>query len=335
MPIVNALLQLGVTPRLAGAGPSLQVLQDHFPQLECRELPAYNVRYKNFFSLLPQLPRLSGVIQKERSLLQLWVEEGWTDGVISDNRYGLYHKEIPSVFVCHQLAPLPPFGGEVAHWLSHKMHGHFMRHFDQLWIPDSKDESSLSGKLSHRFGLEDVRQKWLGPLSRYAGFERKKGEKKWDIVVLLSGPEPQRGILEEKIKSQLSGIGKSSLLIQGLRANEPVFEEQEGYTICNYLGGEALADTLQSADVVIARSGYSSLMDFAALGLKKLILIPTPGQTEQEYLARRLSAQQKVWVERQGAISLERGAEKVAACNGLDEQPNDRILDILGNWIGS
>jgi predicted glycosyltransferase len=257
------------------------------------------------------------------------VEEGWIDAVISDNRYGLYHDAITSVFVCHQLAPLPPFGGAAAHWLSHKIHGYFLRHFDQLWVPDFPGEENLSGKLSHHFGQENARLRWLGPLSRYTDFEKKAGGKIWDIVVLLSGPEPQRSMLEEKIKPQLAASGKKALLIQGLRESEPLFEEKEGLTLCNYLTGEELARSLQRAGCVIARPGYSSLMDFVALGLKKLILVPTPGQTEQEYLARRLVEQNRAWVEKQKSFSLERAMIKIPKVGEIGSRKEVELVEVL------
>ncbi|MEZ4687921.1 MAG: glycosyltransferase [Bacteroidia bacterium] len=251
------------------------------------------------------------------------------DSVISDNRYGLWHKDVPSAFVCHQLAPLPPFGGKAAHWLSYKLHRRFLRQFDHIWIPDFPGENNLSGKLSHYFGQNDPRLKWPGPLSRFAGFENKPVEKKWAVVALLSGPEPQRSMLERALSQQLSGMNKKGLIIQGKPDSSPFFEEKSGYTLCNYLSGEALAATLLAADAVIARPGYSSLMDFAALGLKQLVLVPTPGQTEQEYLARRLSAEGRVWTEKQRDLSLARGLKEVKACTGLALEGESEYRELL------
>jgi UDP:flavonoid glycosyltransferase YjiC (YdhE family) len=335
IPIVEALLKLGIRPKLAGSGASLAILRDHFPQLAFRTLPAYNVRFKHFYSLIPQLPRLWSVVRKERRLLHTWLKEGWVDAVISDNRYGLWHSSVPTAFVCHQLAPLPPFGGDLAHWLSYTLHSRFLRHMNQLWIPDQKYLPNLSGKLSHQFDQRDPRLRWLGPLSRYTDFDKKESNRTWSVVVLLSGPEPQRSLLENTIVPQLVGLDRSALLIQGLKGNRTLFEEKIGYTRCNYLGGEALAHALYSADVVIARPGYSSLMDFAALGLRQLILIPTPGQTEQQYLARRLAEAGSAYIAQQKRFSLRQALKAVDNMQGLRAMESNGLDKVVRDFVGN
>ncbi len=79
------------------------------------------------------------------------------------------------------------------------------------------------------------------------------------------------------------------LIIVGGQPNK----EQASYELSNvkyftHLPTAELATYIQHADLVISRSGYSSLMDYVTLGCKSVFLIPTPDQPEQIYLAKRM-----------------------------------------------
>ena len=62
---------------------------------------------------------------------------------------------------------------------------------------------------------------------------------------------------------------------------------KKNITVFSHLPAAALEEKMKKASLVISRCGYSTVMDLATLQ-KKSILIPTPGQTEQEYLAGHL-----------------------------------------------
>lgn len=315
VPVVHALLDAGAEVKLAGTGKSLQLLAGYFPALEVRELPGYDVRFKSLWSLLPQFPGIFSTIQKEKRILGTWVKEGWVDAVISDNRYGLHHPDLPTVMMCHQLAPIPPFGGSIAHTISFRLHSHYLSKFDEVWIPDVQGSLNLAGELCHTFEYSG-RLRWLGPLSRFDFIEKNTKNASYDIVILVSGPEPQRSLLEQALISKTKHLKQSVLLIQG-KPDQAYERTEENLSIVNFMDGPALASTLQNAQCVLARPGYSSLMDFASLGLEKLILIPTPGQTEQQYLASRLHRKGLIWQEKQDSINLDRALQEVGGCKGL------------------
>ncbi|MEL7339542.1 MAG: glycosyltransferase [Bacteroidota bacterium] len=269
-----------------------------------------------------QVPRLIGVIRKESIELRQYQQQYHFQAIISDNRYGLALKTVKTAFICHQIAPLPWPNWRPLHWLVFQLHKVWLRRFDQLWVPDFEAQPTLSGLLSHRFGWSN-KMRFLGPLSRFAGAPDRSVRRSRDlpteapeILIILSGPEPQRSHFEQKILAQTKGRKERIWLVQG----KP---EQENYEICNdchlisFLDAEDLHWAMTEARVVISRSGYSSLMDYAVLGLKQLILIPTPGQTEQEYLARRLDRQKIALYHRQSRLDLSLALAEVRRYEGF------------------
>ncbi|MFK7970861.1 MAG: glycosyltransferase [Bacteroidia bacterium] len=315
IPVIHALLKAGAQVKLAGSGASLTILKSHFPLLEARVLPAYEVRFKSIWSLLPQLPHIFRTIAAERRVLADWVQEGWVDAVVSDNRYGLWHESIPSACMCHQLGPIPPFGGTMAHRILHRLHRQYLNRFDEIWVPDVSGLGNISGILSQPFAAQYPALRWLGPLSRLNKENEVKADS-YDVVALISGPEPQRSIFEKTITKQLQQTNAKSLIIQGLPGSLAQNQANHIHTI-SFMDGPELAQTLLNADIVIARPGYSSLMDFAKLGLHTLILSPTPGQTEQRYLGKKLQKEGVAWVEPQATFSLERALKNVEDCHGF------------------
>lgn len=306
------------------------------------KLSPYKVRYgKNSFALLGvlgQLPRLISVIRKESLELGEYQQQYHFQAIISDNRYGLGLKTVKTAFICHQIAPIPWPNWRPLHWLVFQLHKAWLRRFDQLWVPDLAAEFNLSGQLSHRFAWPQKIQ-YVGPLSRFAqaldiGVRRSRNlpQEAPEILILLSGPEPQRSYFEQQILAQCEGRKERIWLVQG----KP---ERENYEICNgchlisFLDAEDLRWALTEARVVFSRSGYSSLMDYAALGLKQVVLIPTPGQTEQEYLARRLDKQKIALYQRQSRLDLTIALEAVSHYRGFFPQVGDN--DALQSAIDS
>ncbi|MEL6649229.1 MAG: glycosyltransferase, partial [Bacteroidota bacterium] len=238
-------------------------------------------------------------------------------------------KTVKTAFICHQLAPIPWPNWRPLHWLVFQLHKAWLRRFDQLWVPDFADENQLSGQLSHRFSWPEKIQ-YLGPLSRFAQGtntsvrrSRNLPQEAPEILILLSGPEPQRSHFEQQILAQCAGRKERIWLVQG----KP---ERENYEICNgchlisFLDAEDLRWALTEARVVFSRSGYSSLMDYAALGLKQVVLIPTPGQTEQEYLARRLDKQKIALYQRQSRLDLAEALGAVSNYQGFTPLAGDK-----------
>ena len=234
------------------------------------------------------------------------VNEHAFEAVISDNRYGLYHENIFSVLMTHQLAIKSPFG-KWSEGVLQKWNYRLINHFDECWIPDEEGKNNLAGKLSHPNILPSIQVKYLGPLTR---FEKSNAEPKDDhLLVILSGPEPQRTILENKIFDQIVNYTGTATVVRGLPQEKNIIPSTNSIQIYNHLSTAELNNEMMKAGMVISRSGYSTIMDIAGLE-KKSILIPTPGQTEQEYLADYLMKKQFAFCVSQEKFSLLKNLEE-------------------------
>jgi len=286
IPIIKALIQHDFKPIIASDGIALDLLKHEFPELETVELPSYDITYtkngKFFkFNLLKDSPRLLKAIKNEYRATKSLIDKYNISGIISDNRLGVRHRDIPSVFITHQINVL---SGNTT-WLSSKMHQHYIKKFDDCWVPDSDSKIiNLSGKLGHS-KKSSIPKTYIGPLSR---FKKSNLDIKYDVMVLLSGPEPQRTFLEEKLLDELKSYSGSVVFVKGVVEDKQSVDVKGNMTIYNYMTSNMLEKTINESHIIISRSGYTTLMDLAKLN-KKCFFIPTPGQFEQEYLAKRLS----------------------------------------------
>ena len=289
IPIINALLQEGFAPIIASDGDSLALLSKEFPNLPTIELPTYNISYskngKLFkLKLLKDLPKILKAIKAEKEAVESILKHNDIAGIISDNRLGVRSKKVPSVFITHQLQVL---SGNTT-WLSTKIHKEIIKKFNVCWVPDVEDkEVNLSGILGHVKGF-DVNVKYIGPLSR---FTKSDTDIKHDLLVLLSGPEPQRSFLETKLLEALKSYSGDVVFVKGVIEKEQTKQVQGHLTIYNFMTSNLLEKTMKESALVLSRSGYTTIMDLTKLN-KKAFFIPTPGQFEQEYLAKRLSEMQ-------------------------------------------
>ncbi|MEM9259400.1 MAG: glycosyltransferase, partial [Bacteroidota bacterium] len=188
---------------------------------------------------------------------------------------GCYVPGVTSILLTHQLHPI--FGFQPMS----RAYTKYLQRFDEIWVPD-KEDRYLSGELSRPEDYQNVH--FIGPLSRLH-FSAEEPKKRWKSLSLLSGPEPMRSRLEAKLCEQLEHLAGSHLLIRGV-PSERSPEQRGNLQIMDFADAAFLEKNLPASEYIICRSGYSTLMDLAPLPDKKLILIPTPGQTEQEYLAR-------------------------------------------------
>jgi len=286
IPIIRQQIALGNRVVIASDGDSLALLRKEFPNIESEELPSYNISYPNKGSqLIWHLFKLSTQIMKaikdENILLDYLVEKYKLDLIISDNRFGMYHKGVFSVYITHQTNIQ---AGKVSN-IANKFHRYYMSRFNELWIPDYEGESSLGGKLSVYTGGQVA--KYIGILSRFKFDESVKEEDK--VLVVLSGPEPQRSFLEEKVLSEIENIDEKITMVLG--KVEPIQKKRKigNATIYNFLTSDDLEREMRESSFVVSRSGYSTIMDLKALK-KKAFFIPTPGQDEQLYLAKYLKS---------------------------------------------
>jgi len=295
IPIINALINHGFEPVICSDGDALLLLQKEFSKLKSYKLPSYHIQYTKNGNLLKYRLLLDSVniinaIKKEQLFIERIVQKENIKGIISDNRFGVRSNKIPSVYLTHQINVL---SGSTS-FITSKIHQSVIAKFDECWIPDHNDEPSLSGKLSH---LKDTNLclKYIGPLSRFDPKIPKNSlkngitipKKKYDVMVLLSGPEPQRTILEEKLESEFKSYHKKVLFIRGKVSDKQEIYQKDNIFFVNYMLQYDLQKAINESEIVITRSGYSTIMDFEKLNTKAFF-IPTPGQFEQEYLAKYL-----------------------------------------------
>lgn len=284
IPIIRALEAHNFNPILASDGVALGLLQKEFPHLQTIELPSYQIEYpKNglFFKMkiLMNSPKMIDAIVSEKKLIKKIVKENNIVGIISDNRLGVRSKKVPSVFITHQLNVMT---GNTT-WLTSKMHQFIIKKFTECWVPDVDGIPNLTGDLGHLEKKHDA-IKYIGPLSR---LHKKHLEKKFDLMVILSGPEPQRTFLEEKLILELKTYEGQILFVKGKIEATQTIQQENQFLFYNYMNTNELEIAFNESDMVLCRSGYTTVMDLAQLG-KKAFFIPTPGQYEQEYLAKKL-----------------------------------------------
>jgi len=284
IPIIRDLLKNDYDVIIASDGEALLFLKKEFPKLDSIELPSYDIRYSNKswdfkWSIIKRFPNLIKAIKQERDIVERLVLNNRINGVISDNRFGVYSSKIPSIYITHQLNVL---SGSTT-FLSSKKHRNMIKNFDECWVPDHEGINNLSGRLSHDI-KDNLNIKYIGPLSR---MKQEEYEKKYDILFILSGPEPQREYLEEIIIKEFADKPVNSILVRGVIENGQTQHKIGNIKIINYLLSSNLEKMINMSELIVSRSGYSTIMDLAVMG-KKAFFIPTPGQYEQEYLAKRM-----------------------------------------------
>ncbi len=284
VPIIRDFINEGCKVYISGSGESGTWLQDYFPELEFLQgCPDYGVFYPEkigFLSWLKQWPRWEKAIAQENKWLNEKQSEFQFDVVISDNRFGIWLDDAENIFITHQLNPILPALFKVLYqWAFWRR----MKNFQKIWVPDVEGELSLSGQLSS-VKRSDNRVERIGWLSRFSEVNEQTFES-YDWVGIVSGPEMHRTLFELDLLDKMKSSKLKCLLITG-QSTQPRDVVMGNVHIRHHLEDEYLAYVLRRAQKITSRSGYSSLMDYKALGVKAEV-IPTPGQTEQEYLAKR------------------------------------------------
>ena len=319
IPIINGLLAHNFEPIIGSDGEALCLLKKEFSDLIFVDLPSYNIRYsktKRAFKwlLFLQLPKINKAINAEHKAVKKIVHDYAIDAVISDNRMGVYSKKVPSVFITHQLNVLSGMTTK----LSTKLHDIYLKKFDECWVPDFKGEANLGGKLSRNKKNKGLKMKYIGPLSR---LNKTKSKLKYDIMVLLSGPEPQRGLLETQLLNQFTSSKQNILFVKGKVEQQQQIEKHGTITIYNFMRTKELQYAINESNLIISRSGYTTIMDLAKLG-KHAFFIPTPGQSEQEYLAKYLDKKNSVPSCNQKEFNLQQ-LERVTNYSGFKTFENE------------
>ena len=297
IPLVRQHLEQGDEVVLAGDGDSILLLQRHFPQLRVIHLPSLELRYtandqqRGFY--LRAIPALLRFTIADHYYLRQQLAIEHFDLIISDNRFGLFTRQTRCVYITHQLYVRLPRRLRIFQPLARAVHACVFKRYHEVWVPDyANREESLAGELCHG-GRFDTNVKYIGPLSRFASSagapKELRRNSEYKVVAILSGLEPQRSIFERAILERYANSSEKVLLVRGKVAEAQTMISRNNITIVASLSDQALLDAMEQATTIIARSGYSTIMDLAVLGLlHKAELYPTPGQSEQEYLASRL-----------------------------------------------
>jgi uncharacterized protein (TIGR00661 family) len=337
IPLIKELAANGCDVLIAASGPVKALLEAEFPHLQFVDINNYNIRYSRKQIWLPlkllwQIPGILHTIYTENMRLRDIIRAYKPDGVISDNRFGLHHKTVSCVYITHQLTIKAP--GRLGEWLAQKIHYHYINKFSQCWVPDAEGLPDLAGKLSHPAVKPKIPVQYLGPLSR---FERLPIQKKlYDLLIIISGPEPQRTVFEEILLKALAAYTGKALLVRGLPGSDAVpCKQQQNLQVVNHLSSGELCLAIQQSALVLSRSGYTTIMDLVKLR-QKAILVPTPGQAEQEYLATYLQQQGFFTSVKQQGFSL---ADAIKQANKLIVTPFETDTElykkIVTDWLST
>ena len=284
-PLIEALLEANCSVDIITTGRALLVLREHFGGAigNYHDVPSVAspyVKTRHFcLNFIMKSPDMLSSLRKARKLSKKIIKKNDYDLVISDCRYDVYGNKKSSYLINHQLRFEAPLGGELPLelWLAYRMN-----RYAKVFVPDFAGDDNLSGKLSHKMKfLKKKKLVYLGPVSHV---QRKKCEKDIDCFIMLTGPEPQRGILEAKVLEQVKKL-EGKIVVVGGNPDGGSPDVPKGVEYHSFIQGEQLREYLNRSKFIVTRSGYTSMMEFVELGIDKALLIPTPGQTEQEYLA--------------------------------------------------
>jgi len=306
IPIIHELLFLGCTVIIACNSMQKALLIREFPRLQYVHMAGYNLKYGKkrwgtIVRILLQTPKILIKINNEKRWLNIFLKSQSIDCIISDNRFGFYAPNTPSIFITHQLCIKTGLGkltDRLVQWLNYRR----INRFSTCWVPDCKGTKTLAGELSNPATLPAIPVQYMGGLSRLKPCSGKTHSIK--LLVVLSGPEPQRSLFENLLLKQLEQQPGKTILVRGLPGEGDEVWVKNDLTIYNHVPAGILNDLMCNAELVISRSGYTTVMDLLKLG-KKSILVPTPGQAEQEYVATHLLKEQLAYTVPQAQFNLQ------------------------------
>lgn len=291
VPIIRGLLKSGHKPIIAADKAPLDFLKEEFPDLKFIRLPGFEPSYSKgesqVFKLMTLIPEALTDFRKEHRDIEKIVREHNIDIIISDNRFGCWSRKAHSIFITHQLHIQTPRLWKWTYPIINMISRSYIRHYDELWIPDVEHEPSLSGILSHPADVK-IKTRYIGHLSRFSS-EVKENGRYINNLVILSGPEPQRSIFENIIIQQAPDAEGTTVVLRA-KPNEKEIPHNNSKKLFffNHADDKLFTELVSKSKNIICRGGYSSLMDLVILN-KNAFLVPTPGQTEQEYLAAYLT----------------------------------------------
>ena len=310
IPIIKKLIFHNYQVIIAADGRPMHLLSAEFPDIEMIRFSGYNIKYPTYMpmniAILLQLPKLIVRIKKEHTMLNQIIEDYNIDGVISDNRYGLYCNKVPTAFITHQLEIQSPYFSKSIRNFNYK----YINKFDACWVMDD-EKNNLAGELSKPDNLPN-NTTYIGVQSRFKKADEKK---KYDFLAIVSGPEPQRTILEKGLIKALKDRKEKSLIVLG-KPEENTSQTIGNLNIRSHINATDLNTAIMQSKLIICRPGYSTVMDLAKLE-KKAFFIPTPGQTEQEYLAANFKKNQICYSQKQADFDFEKATTESKKYSGF------------------
>ena len=315
IPIVRHVLASGNRVFFAGNDWQIAIIKQVFGKdVVTLPLLGYNITYSQLnhvlqLGLLSQLPRLLQVIKAEHNWLLHTVRTHNLQGIIADNRYGLHHPTVPSVIITHQLRILTG-AGSVADAVLQQLHYRYLQRFGEVWIPDTELQPSLAGVLSHPDSLPH-KSRYIGWLSRFVDkVAVQEASSNKHLLILLSGPEPLRTHTSRRLWQQALGYtGGRVVFADGSdAATAPPFIPPH-ISYHRRLNDHELIAAVGNAHTIVCRSGYSTIMDLVAMGARA-ILLPTPAQTEQQYLGKYLHENKLFYTVREKDFEINNAVEK-------------------------
>lgn len=295
---------------IASGEEHLSLFRNELPGLSYISFPGFKPGYSRFLpqylSLFFKLPVLLYHIIMEHHRLKRIISRFAVDIIISDNRFGLWNTKVVSVYVTHM--PLIPFPKPLKFLepIGVLLHREIIKKYSLCFIPDLPGDLNLTGRLSHGIKLPD-NVRYIGILSRFIDIEESLNEnpvKLHQNTVILSGPEPQREILKQKIVTLLKDKEPHTIIFEGKPEKRGEIASNGNITFYSHLPASRMKEIITGSESIITRSGYTTIMELVSLNCTALI-IPTPGQTEQEYLAEYLSEKGWFYTVSQGEINPE------------------------------
>ena len=279
---------------IIGAGKEHQALfQNEIPGIMCIDFPGFKPEYSKYLpqylSLLFKIPLLIYHIISEHKRLKTIIRDHKIDIVLSDNRFGLWNRSIKTVYFTHQLRIPFPTAFRIFEFIGIGIHKSIIKKYSYCFIPDLPGEMNLSGRLSHGVKLP-ANALFIGILSRFTGVVSLPSDSPVSSphnTIILSGPEPQRSLLRNKLTMIFKSRYPKTIILEGRPDKSPGGSESDNVVFYNHLSAAAMKELITSSETIISRSGYTTIMELISLNCSAL-LIPAPGQTEQEYLARYL-----------------------------------------------
>jgi len=293
IPMVQELRNKGYNILIGSGEEHLAMFREEFADIKFIRFPGFRTGYSRFLPqylhMLLKTPWLLYHSVKEHYGLKHIIREYNIDIVISDNRFGLWNKDITTVYVTHMPRIPFPVMFRFLEFTGIFLHRLVIKRYTFCLIPDLPGEENLSGRLSHNLKLP-ANTRYTGILSRFmSDFNTGRIEDSEHNTVILSGPEPQRTILKNKLIPIAGSSKEKYIFLEGKPQSETLIKTETGNIVFyNHLPARLMKQLVKESSHIICRSGYSTLMDLVALNRSALV-IPTPGQTEQEYLAHYLA----------------------------------------------